>query len=170
MNYLFGTQKKNQPVLEPVPQPHGIRNRTTESAKFSSDQISKGVCETSEELRQKTAQTIDNVEQSTVHVLESAQQSAKMAAENVTEGIRESGQAIDFGLAIVMRGVGMHVSARCPKCKSPSFASPGINVICPSCAVTFHSPTPGQRIADLGAVVKEVTIEPSLGGKPEFGA
>ena len=99
---------------------------------------------------------------------------------NLKETMKKAGEAIDRGMAAVLKEAGQNIRATCPGCQKEVNAPPDELVECPLCKTHFRSPTVSARTAEISRTMKEdlkqaykaergpTPAEPSAGQREPF--
>jgi uncharacterized Zn finger protein (UPF0148 family) len=75
--------------------------------------------------------------------------------EKIKEQARKAGQAIDRGMASLLKEGGQHIRVTCPGCQGVLQAPADELVECPLCKNHFRTPTVSSRTAEIGKSVSE---------------
>jgi hypothetical protein len=74
---------------------------------------------------------------------------------SLKESMKKAGEAIDRGMAAVLKEAGQNMRATCPGCQKEVNAPPDELVECPMCHTHFRSPTVSARTAEISRTMKE---------------
>lgn len=69
--------------------------------------------------------------------------------------MKKAGEAIDRGMASILRETGQNIHTVCPACSKEVRAPADELVECPACKHHFRSPTVSARTAEIGRSMKE---------------